>query len=105
MFFSRIMLRSFTPFRLAAALAVIGPGLDLQAADYIYAALSNDTIVRYDVSLPTSALVQASETVFLTAAQGLYYSAGLALDKAGNLYVGNANTITRYDSSGNQLEP
>ncbi len=100
--------RPFPPFRLAVRLAlawaIIGPGLGARASalEYMYVSLLNNTIVRYDISLSTSALVQASMSVFVGTGQGLNSPYGLAFDTAGNLYAANivANTITKYNSSG-----
>jgi len=96
------------------ALAVIGIGIGMGmgmgtrpagAVDYMYVSLQNNTIVRYDISLATSALVQASGSVFVPSGQGLNYVTGLAFDTAGNLYAANhdGNTITRYNSSGTRI--
>ncbi len=101
--------RGFARFGLsvlvAMALAVLGTSLGSRpasAADYMYVSLENRTIVRYDVSLATSVLVKASETVFATSSEVPF---GLAFDTAGNLFVanGDASTITKFDSSGNQV--
>ncbi len=99
----------FTGFRLAAVLAVlmIGHGVpSARAADFMDVSLDDETIVRYDVSLGTSALVQASGSVFVGAGQGLSYPHGLVFDNLGNLYAANAfnNTITRYDTSGTYID-
>ena len=111
MFRRRKSIPRFAPFRLSVRLAmalaviVIGPGTrPAGAVDFMYVSLSNNTIVRYDVSLATSALVQASGSVFVPAGQGLNNPYGLAFDTAGNLYAANfGNTITRYDSSGTRI--
>jgi sugar lactone lactonase YvrE len=100
--------RPFPPFRLAVRLAlawaIIGPGLGARASalEYMYVSMGDNTIVRYDISLGTSALVEASMSVFVGTGQGLDNPRGLAFDTAGNLYAANlnANTITKYDSSG-----
>lgn len=102
------ILSLFSIVRLVSVLAIFGLGpvaRPASGADYMYVSLNNNTIVRYDVSLGTSALVQASRSVFVPTGQGLNFPTGLAFDTSGNLYAANAssNTITRYDSSGTYI--
>ncbi|MBI1321601.1 PEP-CTERM sorting domain-containing protein [bacterium] len=111
MFCGQVTPRPYSPFRLivrlALAWAIIGPGLGVRAsaADFMYVSLDNSTIVRYDVSLATGTDIQNSANVFVPSGRGLNFPIGLAFDKAGNLYAANSNgdTITRYDTSGNQI--
>lgn len=107
MFRRRIKIRRFAPLRLcviiATALAVLGLESRLAgAADFIYVSMDNDTIVRYDVSLGSSALVQAAGNVFVPTGQGLNLPIGLTFDSAGNLNAANiaSNIISKYDSAG-----
>jgi sugar lactone lactonase YvrE len=76
-------------------------------AERLYVSLETaNQIVSYDLSLSSSAAVVASRQIF--ASTNLYSPYGLAFDSAGNLYVANtngvspsANTISKFDSSGN----
>lgn len=72
------------------------------AADFIYVALSDITIRRYDVSLSSASLVAASEEIFVNTGHGLNNPTGLAFDSSRNLYAANisGNTINRYSASG-----
>lgn len=69
------------------------------AADMLYVSLSNDSIVRYDISLPTAAAVEGSAQVFVASSLILNDPTGLAFDGSGNLYVANQgdHTLVKFD--------
>jgi len=97
-------LRSFE--NLAASVALIlGLTTQAKAADFLYVSLTNNTIVKYDVSLATSTAVQNSMTTF--ASGGLLSDPkGLAFDSAGNLYAASNsnNKIVKFDPAGSGSE-
>jgi len=88
---------------LLACCAMVSPA----RGEWLYVSLETaDQVVAYDISLSSSAAVQASRQVF--ASTNLSNPYGLAFDTAGNLYVANvsgntstyANTISKFDSAG-----
>lgn len=82
-------------------LATIALGVATAAeGDFVYVTLGNNTVVRYDVSLGSSAAVEASAFTF--ASTSLNDPNGLAFDSAGNLYVANngSSLVSVFNSSG-----
>lgn len=86
---------------LTAFIYISGP--TAQAVDFLYVALSNNTVVRYDISLANTTDVQASEQTFISS--NLNIPAGLGFDSGGNSYVANygANSISKFNPVGDFL--
>jgi sugar lactone lactonase YvrE len=73
------------------------------AADLIYVALDNNTIVKYDTTGNNGAVIAA--TVSLFANTNLNNPSGLAFDTSGNLFAANAtgNSISKFNSAGSYV--
>ena len=71
-----------------------------EGVDFLYVALTNDTVVRYDISQSSVSNIQNSMTTFATA--NLNNPIGLAFDSQGFMYAANYNNslITKYNKSG-----
>lgn len=82
----------------------------LEAADFLYVSMSNQTIVRYNLGLSSGSAIEASMEFFTSSSRAM----GIGFDSFGNLYVANRNswdttqvhaTISKYDPDGNSLGP
>jgi DNA-binding beta-propeller fold protein YncE len=75
-------------------------GPSCMAVDYLYASLTNNKIVRYDLSQGNATDVQNSMQIFATT--NLNNAIDLAFDSNGNLYAANYNdsTISKFDING-----
>jgi sugar lactone lactonase YvrE len=91
-----------TPFRVAfsllACLALASPS----RAGKLYVAMSDNSIVTYDVSGSNAATIEASRQVWLPATAGLSDPRGITFDGQGNLFVSNGadNTIKKVTPAG-----
>jgi len=70
-------------------------------AQILYVTMSDDTVVTYDATSNNAATIAATKSTFANRRSGISYARGLAFDSAGNLFVGNATNIKKYDSLGN----
>lgn len=87
--------------RVATTLTILTScSMPAQALEWLYVSLTNNSIVRYDVSLGSSALVSASADTYISGGN-LNNPWGMAFASNGDLFVANggASTILRYDSA------
>lgn len=81
---------------------------EVRGADFLYVSMSDQTVVRYDVSLAIGSAIQDSKEIFVSSSR----AQGIGFDSLGSLYVANRNsldttqvhaTISKFDSNGNFL--
>jgi len=70
----------------------------LLGVDFLYASMSDNSIVRYDVSSNDPVTIQNSMEIYIN---NINDPMGLTFDRSGNLYVSNysVNTISKIDST------
>jgi hypothetical protein len=64
--------------------------------------MSDKTVVTYNATSNDPTTIAATKSTFANRASGISTPQGLAFDSAGNLFVGQFNNITKYDSLGNR---